>query len=249
VEESSAGTTGSSEGATERDRALLRHGTVRDAGPLRARPPMRRRAFLHAAAAPAAGPLVPRFARAHQAKLEPHQRARTDWRQAAGEGITVVVIPAGYFDNLIAVTPTFEDLTGVKVRSHKILPRQIRQAAMQDFAAKTATYATSGTDQMYYPFTRRTKPTRRRLRAALRAVLRPGRDGGTERGQDRGDRPDGRPRGDGRRAGAPAAPGRGHPPRRGAHFALRVTSSYQPQYLGAGVCTPCRPRISRRSTS
>ncbi len=35
---------------------------------------MRRRAILHAATALAAGPLVPRFARAHQAELEPYRR-------------------------------------------------------------------------------------------------------------------------------------------------------------------------------
>src|SRR4029078_1258498 len=54
-------------------------------------------------------------------------------------------------DNLIAIAPTFEALTGVKVRFEKVPPGQIRQKAMLDLSSKTATYATSATDPMYYP--------------------------------------------------------------------------------------------------
>ena len=46
-----------------------------------------------------------------------------------GETITVAVIPASYFDNLIALAPQFEALTGIKVRFEKIPPGQIRQKA------------------------------------------------------------------------------------------------------------------------
>ena len=52
------------------------------------------------------------------------------------ESITVAVIPASYFENLIAVAPTFEALTGVKLRFEKVPPGQIRQKAMLDFALK-----------------------------------------------------------------------------------------------------------------
>ena len=47
--------------------------------------------------------------------------------------------------------PTFEALSGVKVRFEKVPPGQIRQKAMLDLSSKTATYATSATDPMYYP--------------------------------------------------------------------------------------------------
>ncbi len=63
----------------------------------------------------------------------------------------MAVIPASYFDNLIAIAPTFEALSGVKVRFEKVPPGQIRQKAMLDLSSKTATYATSATDPMYYP--------------------------------------------------------------------------------------------------
>ena len=51
--------------------------------------------------------------------------------------------PASYFDNLIAIAPQFEALTGVKVRFEKVPPGQIRQKAMLDLSSKTGTYATS----------------------------------------------------------------------------------------------------------
>ena len=59
--------------------------------------------------------------------------------------------PASYFDNLIAIAPQFEALTGVKVRFEKVPPGQIRQKAMLDLSSKTATYATHAADPMYYP--------------------------------------------------------------------------------------------------
>lgn len=98
-----------------------------------------------------AAPWVARYARAADADLGPYQQAKINWRQAEGAQITVAVIPASYFDNLIAVTPTFEVLTGVKVRYDKVPPGQIRQKAMLDLSSKTGTYATSATDPMYYP--------------------------------------------------------------------------------------------------
>jgi multiple sugar transport system substrate-binding protein len=96
-------------------------------------------------------PYVLRQAHAQTADLGPYQQAKVNWRQAEGESITVGVIPAGYFDNLIAVAPEFEALTGVKVRFEKIPPGQIRQKAMLDLSSKTGTYATHATDPMYYP--------------------------------------------------------------------------------------------------
>lgn len=83
--------------------------------------------------------------------LSPYQSARIDWKQAAGESITVAVIPASYFENLITLLPQFEALTGIKVRAEKVPPGQIRQKALLDLSSKTATYATHAADPMYYP--------------------------------------------------------------------------------------------------
>lgn len=81
----------------------------------------------------------------------PYLKAGIDWRQAAGESISVAVIPASYFENLITLVPQFEALTGVKVRMEKVPPGQIRQKALLDLSSKTATYATHAADPMYYP--------------------------------------------------------------------------------------------------
>ena len=90
-------------------------------------------------------------ARAQAIDQEAMQRANVDWRQAEGEQITVGVTPAGYFENLIAVAPAFEELTGVTVRFEKIPPGQIRQKIMLDLSTGTGTYATHAADPMYYP--------------------------------------------------------------------------------------------------
>jgi ABC-type glycerol-3-phosphate transport system substrate-binding protein len=98
-----------------------------------------------------AAPCLIRRSGAQAADLGPYQNAKLNWRQAEGEKITVAVIPASYFENLIAITPEFQALTGVEVRYEKVPPGQIRQKAMLDLTSKTATYATSATDPMYYP--------------------------------------------------------------------------------------------------
>ena len=117
--------------------------------------PGRRRVLKQTAvlgAAALAAPYVIRSAHAQAAAdVAPYTQAKIDWKQAAGEEIAVAVIPASYFDNLIAIAPTFEALSGVKVRFEKVPPGQIRQKAMLDLSSKTATYATSATDPMYYP--------------------------------------------------------------------------------------------------
>ena len=107
--------------------------------------PGRRRVLKQAMAAGAAlvaGPYVIRHASAQAADLGPYQNAKLNWRQVEGEQITVAVIPASYFDNLIELAPQFEALTGIKVRFEKVPPGQIRQKAMLDLSSKTATYAT-----------------------------------------------------------------------------------------------------------
>ena len=113
----------------------------------------RRRVIKGAAlgAAALATPWVARFAHAQAADLGPYQQAKINWRQAEGAEISVAVIPASYFDNLISLAPQFEALTGVRVRFEKVPPGQIRQKAMLDLSSKTGTYATSATDPMYYP--------------------------------------------------------------------------------------------------
>src|SRR5918911_32077 len=113
-----------------------------------------RRAFLRGGAAASAlllgAPGLIRRAGAQEADLEPYRSAKIDWRQAAGETITVAVIPASYFDNLIALAPQFQALTGVDVRFEKIPPQQIRQKCVIDLTSKTGTYATHAADPMYY---------------------------------------------------------------------------------------------------
>lgn len=85
------------------------------------------------------------------ADLAPYQKAKINWRQAEGESISVAVIPASYFENLLGLLPQFEALTGIKVRAEKVPPGQIRQKAMLDLSSKTGTYATHAADPMYYP--------------------------------------------------------------------------------------------------
>jgi multiple sugar transport system substrate-binding protein len=116
--------------------------------------PGRRRVLKQAAVAGAALVVGPYFigrANAQAGDLAPYQQAKINWRQVEGEQITVAVIPAGYFDNLITIAPQFEALTGIKVRFEKVPPGQIRQKAMLDLSSKTATYATHAADPMYYP--------------------------------------------------------------------------------------------------
>ena len=114
-----------------------------------------RRDVLRAAAVLGAGtiaaPYLIRTAHAQAADLGAYLSAKINWRQAEGEQITVGVIPAGYFDNLISIASDFEALTGVKVRFEKIPPGQVRQKAMLDLSSRTGTYATVATDCMYYP--------------------------------------------------------------------------------------------------
>jgi ABC-type glycerol-3-phosphate transport system substrate-binding protein len=123
----------------------------------RSTPPVdsgRRTALTQAAAlggAAAAAQALPATALAQGDDLAPYRAAKIDWRQAAGESITVAVIPASYFENLIGLQPQFEALTGIKVRFEKVPPGQIRQKAMLDLSSKTATYATHAADPMYYP--------------------------------------------------------------------------------------------------
>ena len=62
-----------------------------------------------------AGVLAPQFAASAFAQaddLAPYTAAKINWRQAEGEQITIAVIPASYFENLISLQPQFEALTG-----------------------------------------------------------------------------------------------------------------------------------------
>lgn len=113
-----------------------------------------RRTFLQASAATSAlmlaAPALLRQAAAQDADLAPYTSAKIDWKQFAGETLTVAVIPASYFDNLISLAPQFEALTGINVRFEKIPPAQIRQKSVIDLTSKTGTYATHAADPMYY---------------------------------------------------------------------------------------------------
>ena len=113
-----------------------------------------RRKFLKAGVAASTlivgGPAILRRAMAQDADLAPYKSAKIDWQQASGETITVAVIPASYFENLITIAPQFKALTGIDVRFEKIPPAQIRQKSVIDLTSKTGTYATHAADPMYY---------------------------------------------------------------------------------------------------
>jgi multiple sugar transport system substrate-binding protein len=116
--------------------------------------PGRRRVLQQAASAgllAAAAPQLLGTAYAQGDDLAPYRSAKINWKQAEGESISVAVIPASYFDNLLSLLPQFEALTGVKVRAEKVPPGQIRQKAMLDLSSRTTTYATHAADPMYYP--------------------------------------------------------------------------------------------------
>src|SRR5215212_6948254 len=103
-----------------------------------------------AAALVGIGPALLRHASAQEADLSAYKSAKIDWQQASGETITIAVIPASYFENLIALAPQFKTLTGIDVRFEKIPPAQIRQKCVIDLTSKTGTYATHAADPMYY---------------------------------------------------------------------------------------------------
>src|SRR6185295_9598269 len=72
--------------------------------------PGRRRVLKQAAVAGATLVVGPYFtgranaqAGAQVSDMAPYQQAKINWRQVEGEQITVAVIPAGYFDNLITI--------------------------------------------------------------------------------------------------------------------------------------------------
>ncbi len=102
-------------------------------------------------AAAALGPVLSGGAYAQVDELAPYKAAKINWKQVEGETLTVAVIPASYFENLISLQPQFEALTGIKLRFEKVPPGQIRQKALLDLSSRTATYATHAADPMYYP--------------------------------------------------------------------------------------------------
>lgn len=114
------------------------------------RQPGRRTALKQAASAGVLAATAPHLL-AQADDLAPYRAAKINWKQAEGESISVAVIPASYFDNLLSLLPQFEALTGIKVRAEKVPPGQIRQKAMLDLSSKTTTYATHAADPMYYP--------------------------------------------------------------------------------------------------
>lgn len=77
--------------------------------------------------------------------------AGIDWRQAAGSQITIGVIPAGYFKNLEALLPAFNEMTGIDARLEMTPPGQIRQKAILDLSTGTGTWASHAADPMFYP--------------------------------------------------------------------------------------------------
>src|SRR5690606_11920203 len=105
-----------------------------------------RRTILKGLGASVALPFLSKHSFAQDADLGVYQSAKINWRQAEGENLTIAVIPAGYFDNLIALAPQFTALTGINVRFEKVPPAQIRQKAVLYLSSGTATYATHAAD-------------------------------------------------------------------------------------------------------
>ncbi len=99
----------------------------------------------------ALGGVGPRPAGATQPDLAPYQAARVNWRQVAGETITVLITPAFYFGIFRQFTPEFTALTGIEVRYETIPPKEHREKAVLDLGARTAHYATHTADPMYLP--------------------------------------------------------------------------------------------------
>jgi ABC-type glycerol-3-phosphate transport system substrate-binding protein len=135
--------------ATIQEETRMSHSDSREAPDRSRREALTRAAAVGGAAL--AAQALPLAAQAQAAELAAYQSAKIDWKQAAGESISIAVIPASYFDNLISLQPQFEALTGIKLRFEKVPPGQIRQKAMLDLSSKTATYATHAADPMYYP--------------------------------------------------------------------------------------------------
>jgi len=115
-----------------------------------------RRGFLtRTATLAAAGVAAPALFRselhAQDAALAPYLAAKVNWRQAEGERINLAIIPANFFDGVVALTPQFEALTGIRVTYEKIPPGQIRNKVVLDLNTKAGTYSTHAADPMYYP--------------------------------------------------------------------------------------------------
>ena len=115
-----------------RGNAMTRaHHDTRPRGPAPRPPRARRGGARSRRACSAAAP------RRRRDDLAPYRAAKINWKQAEGEPITVAVIPASYFENLISLQPQFEALTGIKLRFEKVPPGQIRQKALLDLSSKT----------------------------------------------------------------------------------------------------------------
>ncbi|HSD52466.1 MAG TPA: sugar ABC transporter substrate-binding protein [Candidatus Methylomirabilis sp.] len=93
----------------------------------------------------------PRRGAAAEARLEPYLKAKINWRQVAGESITVLVTPAHYFNKFRAFAPEFTQLSGVEVKFEIIPPRENREKAVLDLGAKSGNYASHTADPMFLP--------------------------------------------------------------------------------------------------
>ena len=76
-------------------------------------------------------------------------KAKINWRQVEGTRIKVLVTPAHYFNKFRAITPQFEELSGVKIDFDIIPPREMREKAVLDFGARSGNYASHTADPMY----------------------------------------------------------------------------------------------------
>lgn len=109
-----------------------------------------RRTLLKTSAAALAAPMILGKRAFAQSGLSAIADAGIDWGQAKGSAITIGVIPAGYFQNLDALMPEFNALTGIDAKLEMTPPGEIRQKAILDLSSKTGTWASHAADPMYY---------------------------------------------------------------------------------------------------
>ena len=84
-------------------------------------------------------------------ELAEFEKAGIDWKQARGEHLTVMVIPALFFRVAQEFSPQFTKLTGVEVTWQVIPPVQLREKNVLDLSTKTGQFASVSTDPQYYP--------------------------------------------------------------------------------------------------
>lgn len=83
--------------------------------------------------------------------LKPYMEAKVDWRQFAGQEITVGVVGFGDTDVLKDMVPQFEELTGIKV-DYQVYPEaEWHQKSLVDLSSTAGAFDVVLTDFMFLP--------------------------------------------------------------------------------------------------